>query len=70
MNVRSIVPHQEVLDKEEHIQSVIPLNSPWSWSQNTTFREARRGYVEYLTEPLIEDLVTHGLLIANDTGIK
>lgn len=70
LNVRSIIPHRDVLDEEEHIQAIVPLPSPWSWPSNTTFREARRGYVEYLTEPLIEELVTHGILLANHAGIR
>ena len=59
MNVRAIMPHHEVLDEEEHIQSVVPLPSPWSWPQDTVFREARRGYANYLTEGFIEVLVTN-----------
>ncbi|KAJ4372760.1 hypothetical protein N0V86_008126 [Didymella sp. IMI 355093] len=59
-----------VLDEEEYVQYVVPLSSPWSWPSNMTFREARRGYEEYLTEALIVQLVTHGLLLANETGIR
>ncbi|KAF1933198.1 uncharacterized protein M421DRAFT_191579 [Didymella exigua CBS 183.55] len=70
MNVRSIIPAREVLDEEEHLQTIQPLPSPWSWPRNTFYREARRGYANHLTEALIEELVTHGLLLANETGIR
>lgn len=70
MNVRSIIPDHEVLDEEEHIQTIQPLPSPWSWPSNTFYREAHCGYIEYLTEPLIAELITHGLLLANETGIR
>ncbi|KAF3042896.1 hypothetical protein E8E12_005021 [Didymella heteroderae] len=70
VNVRSIVPHHEVLDEDEHIRSIAPLPSPWSWPENTAFREAHRGRTEYLSEALIQELVTHGLLLANETGIR
>lgn len=70
INVRSIIPHREVIDEEEHIQSIVPLPSPWSWPQDAVYREARRGYTTYLTEGLIEVLVTNGLMLANDIGIR
>lgn len=70
MNVRAIIPAHEVLDEEELLQTIQPLPSPWSWPSNTFYRETRRGYVEYLSEPLIAELVTRGLLLANDAGIR
>lgn len=32
--------------------------------------KARRGYTKHLTESHIEELVTHGLLLANEIGIR
>lgn len=69
-NCRSVIPHHDTLDEEEHIESVQPLPSPWTFPLNTRYREARRGYLEHLSEPLIAELVTHGLLIASDIGIR
>jgi hypothetical protein len=69
-NFRSVIPHHDVLDEEEFIREVQPLVSPWSWPPNTYYREAHRGYTGHLTEPLIEELVTHGLLLANEIGIR
>jgi hypothetical protein len=69
-NFRSVIPHHDVLDEEEFIREVQPLVSPWSWPPNTYYREAHRGYTRHLTEPLIEELVTHGLLLANEIGIR
>ncbi|KAJ4405770.1 hypothetical protein N0V91_005077 [Didymella pomorum] len=65
INVRSIIPHREVLDEEEHIQSIVPLPSPWSWPQDAVYREARRGYTTYLTEGLIEHLDQY-ILVKNE----
>lgn len=69
-NIRSIIPIHDVLDEDEHLQTLQPLSTPWSWPDNTFYREARRGCVQYLTEPLIAALVTHGLLLVNDAGIR
>ena len=70
VNLRSVIPHHEALDEEEHIQSIQPLPSPWSFPSSTHYREARRGYIEYLSKPLIAELVTLGLMQANDAGIR
>ena len=69
-NFRSLIPHHDVLDEEKFIREVHPLRTPWSWPPNTYYHEAHRGYTKYLTEPLIEELVTHGLLLANEIGIR
>lgn len=69
-NLRSVIPHHDALDEEEHILTIQPPYSPWSWPSNTFYREACRGYIEYLTGDLIAGLVTHGLLLANDVGIR
>jgi hypothetical protein len=69
-NFRSLIPHHDVLDEEEFIREVQPFVSPWSWPPNTYYREAHRGYTRHLTEPLIEELVTRGLLLANEIGIR
>ncbi|KAF2995678.1 hypothetical protein E8E13_002741 [Curvularia kusanoi] len=69
-SLRTIIPHYDVLDEEEHIREVEPLTAPWLWPLNTYYREARRGYIRHLTEPLIVELINHGLLVANETGIR
>lgn len=70
INLRSVLPHYETLDEEEHIQNVQPLPSPWSFPSNAYYREARRGYLQYLSEPLIAELVTLSLLLVNKVGIR
>lgn len=66
----SVIPHYDALDEEEFIRDIQPLPSPWSWPPNAYYREARRGYTAKLTEPLIADLITQGLLLANEVGIR
>lgn len=65
-----IIPHHEALDDEEHIRDIQPLPSPWSWPPNTYYREVHRGYTEFLTESLISELITDGILLANEFGIR
>jgi hypothetical protein len=68
--LRSIIPHNDTLDEAHHLLTIRPLPTPWSFPPHTTYREARHNVLASLFEPLIAELVTHGLLLANDMGIR
>lgn len=70
MNLRAVIPHPDVLDEEELIRTIRPLPYPWSFPSNMCYREAKRGRLAFLTESLVVQLVTDGILLANDFGIR
>ena len=52
------------------MEMIRPLPYPWSFPSAIRYRETCRGYLQYLTEPLIAELVTFGLMLVNEAAIR